>query len=116
MKYVRIKFERTLLREKIKNTMIKKDDITLNEKELKSHISFLIVLFICIAVFLIGIRFSAESSNKEKTDFVGGTVATWEYIERDIPLDYFYHLDSKATYEQIRKEIGEPSRYIILLI
>lgn len=81
----------------------------MNEKDLKSHISFLLVLFACIAVFLIGSRFNTKSPNKIKTDRVGGTVATWKYIERDIRLDYFYHLDSKATYEQVRKEIGEPN-------
>lgn len=79
------------------NNIIKKDDIALNEKDLKSHISFLFVLFACIAAFLIGGGFNAKYPNEIKTDKVGGTVATWEYIERDIRLDYFYHLDSKAT-------------------
>lgn len=81
----------------------------MNEKDIKSHISFLVILFICIAAFLIGTRFNAKFPNKTKADFVGSTVAIWEYIERDIQLDYFYHLDSKATYEQVRKEIGEPN-------
>lgn len=73
---------------------MRSDGINLNEKDLKSHISFLIILFVCIAAFLIGSRFNTKSSNKIKTDRVGGTAAIWEYIERDIRLDYFYHLDS----------------------
>lgn len=40
---------------------------------------------------------------------VGGLVASWEYVERDVDLDYFYQLDGTTTYEQIEEEIGKPN-------
>lgn len=42
---------------------------------------------------------------------VGGLMATWEYIEREIDLEYFYQLDNTTTYEQIEEEIGKPNGY-----
>lgn len=44
-----------------------------------------------------------------RTSKVGGMIATWKYIERDIDLNYFYQLDNAISYKQITEEIGEPN-------
>lgn len=44
--------------------------------------------------------------NAMRTNKVGGLIATWKYIERDISLEYFYQLDNTATYMEIEGEIG----------
>lgn len=40
---------------------------------------------------------------------IGGLVAWWVYIDREIDLDYFYELDGTTTYDQIVEEIGVPN-------
>ena len=40
---------------------------------------------------------------------VQGLIASWEYRDRDVSLDYFYQLDHKVTYKQIVEEIGWPN-------
>lgn len=47
--------------------------------------------------------------NAMRTNKVGGLIATWKYVERDISLEYFYQLDNTATYMEIEGEIGEPN-------
>lgn len=47
--------------------------------------------------------------DKIKLSKVEGVIATWEYIERDISLDYFYKIDNTVTYKQIEEEIGKPN-------
>lgn len=82
---------------------------TKKSKKIISVFAITIVLSACITVFLIGAGLNAIASNKLKTDRVGGLMATWEYIEREINSEYFYQLDNMTTYKQIEEEIGEPN-------
>lgn len=80
------------------------------KKNVKCIIAILIVLFIVI-VFCIINELSRRGRNDMKMVQVGGLMATWEYIEREIDLEYFYQLDNTTTYEQIEEEIGKPNGY-----
>lgn len=85
----------------------------MNKQNIKYVFSLLIVLFVVI-IFLVAIKFSQKEidntkTDNMKTDKVGGLIATWEYIEREINSDYFYQLDNTTTYKQIEEEIGEPN-------
>ena len=70
--------------------------------------TILIVLFGAIA-FGIGAGLRQKEMENMRTDKVGGLIATWKYVEREIDLDYFYQLDNTTTYRQIEEEIGEPN-------
>lgn len=70
--------------------------------------TILIVLF-GIIVLGIGAGLRQKEMENMRTDKVGGLIATWKYVEREIDLDYFYQLDNTTTYKQIEEEIGEPN-------
>ena len=40
---------------------------------------------------------------------IGNMVASYEYIDREVNIDYFYNLDGNTTYEEIQNEIGKPN-------
>lgn len=40
---------------------------------------------------------------------VGNLFASYEYIDRDISIDYFYNLNCNTKYEEIVNEIGRPN-------
>lgn len=65
--------------------------------------AILITLFGAV-IFGIGVKLHQKETGK-----VGGLIATWKYIEREINLEYFYQLDNTTTYQQIEEEIGEPN-------
>ena len=73
------------------------------KKRILYAFAILITLF---GAIILGI--GAKSHQKE-TGKVGGLIATWKYIEREINLEYFYQLDNTTTYQQIEEEIGEPN-------
>lgn len=78
----------------------------------KKNIIFIwiIVIILFIAIILgIGVILNHKEVYNMRTNKVGGLIATWKYIERDIDLNYFYQLDNTVTYKQIEKEIGEPN-------
>lgn len=87
-----------ILRERMKSV--------LNKKVLYIWV-ILIMLFIAI-IFGIGVKLNYKEMNM-RTSKVGGLIATWKYIEREIDLNYFYGLDNTITYKQIEEEIGEPN-------
>lgn len=69
----------------------------------------------CIGIVLIGVVIIVnknlwESKNKYPIAImVGGLFATYEYIDRNIDIDYFYNLDADTTYEDLENEIGKPN-------
>lgn len=40
---------------------------------------------------------------------IGNMFASYEYIDREVSIDYFYNLNSNTTYEEIKNEIGKPN-------
>ena len=44
-----------------------------------------------------------------KEILIGNMFASYEYIDRDIPIDYFYNLNSNTTYCEIKNTIGKPN-------
>lgn len=40
---------------------------------------------------------------------VGNMMASYEHIDRNIDLEYFYDLDDSTTYEEMVNEIGKPN-------
>lgn len=77
-------------------------------KRLLYIFTILIVLFGVIA-FGIGAGLRRKEMENMRTDKVGGLIATWKYVEREIDLDYFYQLGNTTTYKQMEEEIGEPN-------
>ncbi|MBD5534712.1 MAG: hypothetical protein HDQ99_03420 [Lachnospiraceae bacterium] len=77
----------------------------------KSAIYVWMILIILFGVIIlgIGVKFSQKEVNSMRTGKVGGLMATWKYVEREIDLEYFYQLDNTTTYKQIEEEIGEPN-------
>lgn len=69
----------------------------------------------CIGIVLISLVIIVnwnlrESKNKyHGAIMVGGMFATYEYIDRDIDIDYFYDLDADITYKDLENEIGKPN-------
>lgn len=82
----------------------------LNKKNVKFIIVAVLVLAIVSVVFVVT-RLSQKRSDNTKVIQVEGLAATWEDVNREIDLDYFYQLDGTKTYEQIEKEIGKPNGY-----
>lgn len=58
-------------------------------------------------------KFILESKEVKCTEvepiMVGNMFATYEYIDRELNLDYFYSLDSNTTYDELVNEIGKPN-------
>lgn len=78
-------------------------------RSIKYIIAISIVLLAVIGIIL-GIHAKYERNAEGiRAIMVQGLIASWEYIERDISLDYFYQLDNTTTYRQIVEEIGEPN-------
>ena len=52
-----------------------------------------------------------EDSQKMETKAVviGNMCATYEKIDRELTMDYFYDLDNNTTYQQVESEIGKPN-------
>ena len=44
-----------------------------------------------------------------KAIMIGNCMATYEEIDRNLDLSYFYDLDANSTYEQMVSEIGKPN-------
>ncbi|MDE7273773.1 MAG: hypothetical protein K2N95_12055 [Lachnospiraceae bacterium] len=49
-----------------------------------------------------------ENKNMEMIA-IGNMFASYEYIDREVSIDYFYNLNSNTTYEEIENEIGKPN-------
>ena len=62
-----------------------------------------------VIVFGIGAGLRQKEMENMRTDKVGGLIATWKYVEREIDLDYFYQIDNATTYKQMEEAIGEPN-------
>ena len=80
------------------------------KKRLKYIIS---ILFLVILVSVIIIVYIAHENKKKDMQpiCVEGLIASYEYIDRDISLEYFYKLDNTSTYNQIVEDIGIPNGY-----
>lgn len=50
-----------------------------------------------------------EGNNMKTSIYVSGMLASYEYIEREVNLEYFYKLNNTSTYGQIIEDIGEPN-------
>lgn len=50
-----------------------------------------------------------EEDNMKNAIYVTGMLATYQYIDREVNLEYFYKLNNMCTCEQIIEEIGEPN-------
>lgn len=82
----------------------------LNKKNIKYSIVIALVSVSVSAVFIVN-RLSQKEMDNMKTIQVGGLMATWEDVKREINLEYFYQLDGTITYNQIEEEIGKPNGY-----
>lgn len=78
----------------------------------------IIVILVVISVAIISLFVRDALSRKQedtkkgmKTEsiIIGNLVASYEYVDREISIDYFYNLDTDATYEKIENEIGKPN-------
>lgn len=59
----------------------------------KSYIWIILLMLFSTIILGIGVKPNYKERNM-RTDRVGGLMATWKYIERNIDLDYFYQLDN----------------------
>lgn len=82
----------------------------MNKKNVKYSVVIVLMLGIVSAIFIVN-RLSQKEIDNMKVIQVGGLVATWEDVEREINIEYFYQLDSTITYAQIEEEIGKPNGY-----
>ncbi|MDE5748086.1 MAG: hypothetical protein K2I21_10990, partial [Acetatifactor sp.] len=71
---------------------------------------FLISIIIVTIIFVIVYKDSKEKeSMSTKAVMIGNMIASYEYIDRNIDLTYFYDLDANTTYEKMVNEIGKPN-------
>lgn len=71
----------------------------------------------CIVVSIVIVLGSAavvyknwkEQSKEPIAIMVGNMIASYEHIDRELDLAYFYDLDAYTTYEEMVNEIGKPN-------
>lgn len=79
---------------------------------MKRKIIFGVLVFISIVIISLAIENKNLKESKNmgtKVTMVGNMLASYEYIDRSISVDYFYNLDVNTTYEKIENEIGKPN-------
>lgn len=76
------------------------------KKRIRYGVAIVVMLLIVTGIFFFSGPAQKEIQRHQGIQMVQGLIATWEYIDRDISLDYFYQLDHTTTYRQIVKEIG----------
>lgn len=83
-------------------------ECALNEKKIffGTLISIIIVFISVIIVFKV---LKEKENMGTRAILVGNMIASYEYIDRNIDLDYFYELDDSTTYEEMVNEIGKPN-------
>lgn len=90
-----------------------KDKKHLTKKIFKYVFAILFILCcttICLYIMLNNKNKVDENSQMDVKDIIiGDMFATYEYIDRDIPIDYFYNLNSNTTYSEIENTIGKPN-------
>lgn len=86
----------------------------MNEKIFKFYISILFFLMVvAIGVFINKNKSDRELEEDEKMGIksimIGNMFATYENIDRELKMEYFYELNNNATYQKIESEIGKPN-------
>lgn len=83
---------------------------------MKKYLKYVFVILIVLCFMMIGLCFMLKNyevkENSQidvKVIMVGNMIATYEYIDRDIPIEYFYDLNSSTTYSEIKNTIGKPN-------
>lgn len=80
---------------------------------LKNKKLILLILIVFIATVIVTVagkdKYFQGGQSKMQIIKVGGLIATYEYIRRDVDIEYFYSLDNTTTYSQIEKAIGKPN-------
>lgn len=71
----------------------------------------LCILFLIFFATITMDKKEQKEGEQLKVRKVGGLIATWEYVDREVTLSYFYNLDNSKTYGQILDEIGKPNGY-----
>lgn len=67
-----------------------------------------IISIVVILLFMYSKMYRVENKKTEMI-LIGNMFASYEYIDREVRIDYFYDLDSNTTYEEIENEIGKPN-------
>ena len=69
-----------------------------------------VFISIVIVGLVIGYKNLKESKNTDnKAIMIGDMIASYEYVDRNINIEYFYDLDVNTTYKEIENEIGKPN-------
>lgn len=80
---------------------------------MKKIIAILIIISTVITSLFIVNKINRKqgesTSMKIEPILIGNMVASYEYIDREVNIDYFYNLDGNTTYEEIQNEIGKPN-------
>lgn len=77
----------------------------------------IIVILVVISIVIISLFIRNKISRKQEEStsmkiepiMIGNMVASYEYIDRKVNIEYFYDLDGNTTYEEIQNEIGKPN-------
>ena len=67
----------------------------------------ILLVLSCIGACILNV--TKSTSMKIEPILIGNMVASYEYIDREVNIDYFYNLDGNTTYEEIQNEIGKPN-------
>jgi hypothetical protein len=77
----------------------------------------IIVILVLISVVIISLFVKNKINRKQEENestkiepiMIGNMVASYEYVDREINIDYFYDLDGNTTYEKLENDIGKPN-------
>lgn len=83
----------------------------MKKSEVKIFVILIVLCFMMIGLCIVlkNNEMKRNSEMEVKEIMVGNMVATYEYIDRDIPIEYFYDLNSSTTYSEIKNTIGKPN-------
>lgn len=67
---------------------------------------------VVISVFEVDRKYEKQEEKSEmklNSIMVGNVFATYENIDRELDIEYFYDLNCNTTYQEIENEIGKPN-------
>lgn len=85
---------------------------------MKKHLSFYISILFFLMIVAIGVFINKNRRDREleedkkmeiKSIMIGNIFATYENIDRELKMEYFYELNSNVTYQKVEGEIGKPN-------
>lgn len=66
-----------------------------------------------VIALIVFIKSNKKVEDRKKTEIktimIDNMFATYEHINRELTMDYFYALDNGTTYQKIEEEIGKPN-------